>query len=49
MVNDMRCSYYACENNDDGYCGCIDSIEIDEDGCCDSISIPVVKEADGNG
>ena len=34
----MRCNCLKCINNDDGYC-CA-SIEIDEDGECDSLLIP---------
>ena len=30
----MRCSCYKCENNEDGYCGCVDTIEVDDNGMC---------------
>ena len=40
----MRCNCLKCINNDDGYC-CA-SIEIDENGECDSMWILAVEEDD---
>ena len=40
----MRCNCFKCANNDVGYCGCYDSIEIDENGECDSLNIPLSVE-----
>ena len=37
----MRCNCFKCTNNDVGYCGCYDSIEIDENGECGSLNIPL--------
>ena len=36
----MRCNCFKCANNNVGYCGCYDSIEIDENGECGSLNIP---------
>lgn len=38
----MRCSCLKCINNDDGYC--YGSIEIDENGECDSLLILADRE-----
>lgn len=37
----MRCNCFKCTNNGVGYCGCHDSIEIDENGECGSLNIPL--------
>ena len=40
----MRCNCFKCTNNDVGYCGCYDSIEIDENGECSSLNILLSSE-----
>ena len=35
----MRCNCFKCTNNENGYCGRYDSIEIDENGECSSLNI----------
>lgn len=42
----MRCSCYQCDNNNSGYCGCVDTIEIDEDGVCSDMWIRVGQPED---
>lgn len=44
----MRCRCLECINNEDGYCGCYDPIEIDENGECDCLWILTDREDDEN-
>ena len=40
-----NCPYF--KNNDDGYCGCIDPIEVDDNGMCTDMLIRIVLDEDG--
>ena len=42
----MTCRVYNCLHNEDGYCHASSYIELDEDGCCDTIVVPTILKED---
>ena len=46
----MRCSYLECVNNEFGFCACLDDIEINSRGECDSkfIAVDFYREREDN-
>lgn len=40
----MRCNCTKCRENENGYCGAPSYVEIDEDGTCGLMLIPMERE-----